>query len=184
MVAIFTNNAEEREAALDALRAAGVSFHMVAAMGGTASGLAYANMLHNSDLLGPSLVASMPRRPSKAQPPSCPSISLSSRIPAHMRPKGGGRLAPWAKKAAAAADDAADEAADGAADEAADGAAEAPCTSNGSNAQSPAANSRGEAEEQVTADTADASADAVPTATPTPSDTDPPDDAASSGETR
>ena len=42
----------------------------------------------------------------------------------------------------------------------------------------------GEAEEQVTADTADASADAVPTATPTPSDTDPPDDAASSGETR
>lgn len=42
----------------------------------------------------------------------------------------------------------------------------------------------GEAEEQVTADTADASADAAPTATPTPSDTDPPDDAASSGETR
>ena len=42
----------------------------------------------------------------------------------------------------------------------------------------------GEAEEQVTVDTADASADAAPTATPTPSDTDPPDDAASSGETR
>ena len=78
------------------------------------------------------------------------SKGLSSRTPAHMRPKGkerifahmscmvmmthemvdfriegGGRLAPWAKKAAAAADDAADEAADGAADEAADGAAEA-----------------------------------------------------------
>ena len=41
------------------------------------------------------------------------------------RIEGGGRLAPWAKEAAAAADDAADEAADGAADEAADGAAEA-----------------------------------------------------------
>ncbi|CAK9056352.1 unnamed protein product [Durusdinium trenchii] len=99
VVVIFTNNREEREKTLDALGAAGIVFHGQASMGGLGPGLAYANMLHNSALLAPVLKAPLARRPApKPLQPSCPTVSLSSRVPAHERPKGVRRLAPWATK--------------------------------------------------------------------------------------
>ncbi|CAE6928076.1 unnamed protein product [Symbiodinium natans] len=106
---VFVNTEIEREAAIQACSDAGVCFHACANVGGVASGMAYANVLHSAGVLGPCLAAAVPsrhaaNRGSAAKPSqaACPSVSRNSRLPADMRPKGSGKLAPWAAGAAAA----------------------------------------------------------------------------------
>ncbi|CAJ1365255.1 unnamed protein product [Effrenium voratum] len=96
-VTVIFTHAAHAEHALAACQASGVNFHHWAAMGGFSSGLAYANVLHSSGLLAPALAVPLSSRrlAPKAQP-SCPTVSLSSRLPPNQRPKGAPKLAPWA----------------------------------------------------------------------------------------
>ena len=53
----------------------GIVYHAHASMGGPQSGMAYANMLHNSGLLAPALAFPLPRRIPKPRQ-LCPTVSV------------------------------------------------------------------------------------------------------------